>query len=222
MLPLARRSSRACFRLGRRSRPRGGLTRKALMAQGADGAGGEKQEQEDCDSQPRDRDSQEDRDSQPSDRDRIVSTSCAQRRCLEQPAHHGVAGDNAKSTGEHIAQRPSSATPRPTSPEHGRDRTRRVGAQPDADARIRACDAAGDTALVLAAAAAAEGAVGTTTKGQAGRKMGGAMIWGSVRLKAARKCCNPPCTRRSTKGCSCDEFCTDKASNASGVLMCRR
>ncbi|CAN0322757.1 unnamed protein product [Pylaiella littoralis] len=43
-------------------------------------------------------------------------------------------------------------------------------------------------------------------------------VWGSVRVKAARYCMNPDCSKRSQNGCSCAE-CT--AGGAQGTLMCR-
>ncbi|CAB1105534.1 unnamed protein product [Ectocarpus sp. CCAP 1310/34] len=43
-------------------------------------------------------------------------------------------------------------------------------------------------------------------------------VWGSVTLKSGRLCLNPTCKTRSTKGCSCKQFCT--RGDKSGVLMC--
>lgn len=42
--------------------------------------------------------------------------------------------------------------------------------------------------------------------------------WGSITLKSGRLCLNPSCKTRSSKGCSCEEFCT--RGDDSGVLMC--
>lgn len=43
--------------------------------------------------------------------------------------------------------------------------------------------------------------------------------WGSVTLKGARSCMNYECTKRTTKGCTCEAFCTQ--GDESGVLMCQ-
>ncbi|CAB1112975.1 unnamed protein product [Ectocarpus sp. CCAP 1310/34] len=43
-------------------------------------------------------------------------------------------------------------------------------------------------------------------------------VWGSVTLKSGRLCLNPTCKTRSTKGCSCEQFCT--RGDESGVFMC--
>lgn len=131
-------------------------------------------------------------------------------------------GDHVEFCGEHAAHRTCSATVRPTASGNERARTMSVGGRSDTDAMIPVSDAAPDTTLSQVAAAVGEDDVGTTTKGQAGRNRGGTKIWGSVQLKASRVCCNPPCTQRSTKGCLCDEFCTDNEGKGSGVLMRRR
>eukprot|EP00752_Nemacystus_decipiens_P016861 g15093.t1 len=44
--------------------------------------------------------------------------------------------------------------------------------------------------------------------------------WGSVTLKSGRRCLKPGCKTRSTKGCTCEEFCT--RGGDSGVLMCEK
>lgn len=53
---------------------------------------------------------------------------------------------------------------------------------------------------------------------------GAKAVWDRVKLRRARKCLQPHCSVRSTNGCSCDEFCTDKwgKGKGSGVLMCLR
>lgn len=43
-------------------------------------------------------------------------------------------------------------------------------------------------------------------------------VWGSVTLNYGRLCLNPTCKTRSSKGCTCAEFCT--RGDDSGVLMC--
>lgn len=43
--------------------------------------------------------------------------------------------------------------------------------------------------------------------------------WGSVKLRAARKCLNPHCAAHgpSPNGCLCEEFCTDKRGQGQGI-----
>lgn len=46
-------------------------------------------------------------------------------------------------------------------------------------------------------------------------------VWGSVKLKNARKCTHPDCDKRIKKGCSCEELCTLEEYDVAGVLMCQ-
>lgn len=176
---------------------------------GAGRVGGKRGDQEGCHSQPSNGNTT------------IVDINCAQRGCSQQ-AVHGVAAENAEFSGDHPSRGISSPALRPTKPSrHERARTASVDAQHDTGDTIPISDIALDTALPVLAAAA-EGVIGSIHKGQTGWEPGGTKIWGSVRLKAAGQCCNPPCSRRSVKGCSCDESCTDKGGKGSGVLMCHR
>ena len=179
----------------------------------AGGAGGQNPEQEGCQA------------CQSSDNggNNPVCTSCAYRGCLEQ-ACQDVVGDHAEFSGKETAQRSCSAPVRLAAPGNDeRARTTHVGSQHDADPTLHVSDAAPDTTLSRAAAVTSgESAVGAKTTGRPRRDKRGTKIWGSVQLRMARVCCNPLCTRRSTKGCACDEFCTNKGGKESGVLMCRR